>query len=239
MVWLFLPYRYCFEHSGWLIDCRLRLSCRTRDFQQVGRRSRCVFLRFRSLATCSNPQATTEPLGLLFFTASVFCLLRADRAGQSEPAIIGGVLVGLSNLTHPLTLACAPFYAGHLILSEWLRTRRVKRAIVLAIGLCTGIVLALSPWLVRQRLVQGVWSISTNLGEVLYSATSPKYKTWTPLVRADADRAGVKPTTGARYQYFIAESVKNIQRDPAFYAGQVARLILAVSELFRAPSPLE
>jgi hypothetical protein len=182
----------------------------------------CFFV-FDPSQLVQTPQATTEPLGLLFFAAAIYFLVLVNRGGKAKHAIIGGVLLGLSNLPHPLTLACAPFYAGHVIFSEWLRTRRVKRAIVLAIGLCTGIVLALSPWLVRQRLVQGVWSISTNLGEVLYSATSPKYKTWTPLVRADAERAGVKPTTGARYQYFIAESVKNIQRDPAFYAGQVAR----------------
>lgn len=169
------------------------------------------------------PQATTEPLGLLFFTTSVYCLLLADRGGRRKPALISGVLLGLSNLTRPLTLVCAPFYAGQLVLSEWLRTRGLKRALVPAIALLTGIVLTLSPWLIRQRLVQGVWSLSTNLGEALYAATSPKYKTWTSRVRADADRAGVKPTMGARYKYFIAESLKNIRRDPAFYTGQVAR----------------
>lgn len=181
------------------------------------------FLVFDPSQLVQTPQATTEPLGLLFFTASVYCLLLADRGGNPKPAIVGGVLLGLSNLTRPLTLICAPFYAGHLILSEWLRTRTLKRGVVPAIALCIGIVLTLSPWLVRQRLVHGVWSISTNLGEALYGATSPKYKTWTSLVRADADRAGVKPELGTRYKYFISESLKNIQRDPAFYAGQVAR----------------
>jgi 4-amino-4-deoxy-L-arabinose transferase-like glycosyltransferase len=181
------------------------------------------FFVFDPSQLVQTPQATTEPVGLLFFTASVYCLLLVHERGKLKPAIVGGALLGLSNLARPLALVCAPLYAGHLVLSEWLRTRRLKQAIVPAIALCIGIVLAVSPWLVRQRLVHGVWSISTNLGEALYSATSPKYKTWTSLVRADADRAGVKPTTGARYQYFIAESVKNIQRDPAFYAGQVAR----------------
>jgi 4-amino-4-deoxy-L-arabinose transferase-like glycosyltransferase len=179
-----------------------------------------------------TPQATTEPLGLLFLAAAIYFLLLVNRGGKAKfataspscggHAIIAGVLLGLSNLTRPLTLLCAPFYAGHVILSEWLRTRRVKPAIVPAIALCMGIVLALSPWLVRQRLAHGMWSISTNLGEALYSATSPKYKTWTSLVRADADRAGVNPTVGARYNYFIAESLKNVRRDPMFYLRQIA-----------------
>jgi 4-amino-4-deoxy-L-arabinose transferase-like glycosyltransferase len=191
----------------------------------------CFFV-FDPSQLVQTPQATTEPLGLLFFAAAIYFLLLVNRGGKGKlatanpssggHAIIGGVLLGLSNLTRPLTLVCAPFYAGHVILSEWLRTRRVKRAIVPAIALCIGIVLTLSPWLVRQRLVHGVWSISTNLGEALYSATSPKYKTWTPLVRADADRAGVNPTFGARYNYFIAESIKNVRRDPMFYLRQIA-----------------
>jgi 4-amino-4-deoxy-L-arabinose transferase-like glycosyltransferase len=181
----------------------------------------CFFV-FDPSQLVQTPQATTEPLGLLFFAAAIYFLLLVNRGGKAKHAILGGVLLGLSNLTRPLTLVCAPFYVGHVIFSEWLRRRRVKRAIVPAIALCMGILLALSPWLVRQRLVHGVWSISTNLGEALYSATSPKYKTWTPLVRADADRAGVKSTLGARYNYFIAESIKNVGRDPMFYLRQIA-----------------
>jgi 4-amino-4-deoxy-L-arabinose transferase-like glycosyltransferase len=181
----------------------------------------CFFV-FDPSQLVQTPQATTEPLGLLFFAAAIYFLLLVNRGGKTKHAIVGGVLLGLSNVTRPLTLVCAPFYAGHVVFSEWLRTRRVKRAIVPAIALCMGIVVAVSPWLVRQRLVHGVWSISTNLGEALYSATSPKYKTWTSLVRADADRAGVSPTLGARYNYFIAESLKNVRRDPMFYLRQIA-----------------
>jgi hypothetical protein len=182
----------------------------------------CFFV-FDPSQIIQTPQASTEVLGLMFFTASVYGLLLVHGRGKLKPAILGGALMGLSNLARPLTLFCAPFYAGHLILSEWLRTRRLKQAMLPAIAFCAGIVLTLSPWLIRQKLVHGVWSVSTNLGEALYGATSPKYKTWTSLVRADADRPGVAPTAGARYKYFISESLKNIQRDPAFYAGQVAR----------------
>jgi hypothetical protein len=182
----------------------------------------CFFV-FDPSQVIQTPQASTEPLGLMFFAASVYCLLLVHQRGKLKPAILGGAFMGLSNLARPLTVFCAPFYAGHLVLSEWLRTRRLKQAILPAIALCAGIVLTLSPWLIRQRLVHRVWSVSMNLGEALYGATSPKYKTWTSLVRADADRAGVEPTAGARYKYFISESLKNIQRDPAFYAGQVAR----------------
>jgi 4-amino-4-deoxy-L-arabinose transferase-like glycosyltransferase len=104
----------------------------------------CFFV-FDPSQLVQTPQATTEPLGLLFFAAAIYFLLLVNRGGKAKDAIIGGVLLGLSNVTRPLTLVCAPFYAGHVIFSEWLRTRRVKRAIVPAIALCTGIVLTLSP----------------------------------------------------------------------------------------------
>ena len=181
------------------------------------------FFVFDPSQVVQTPQATTEPLGLMFFVGSAYCLLRVEGREKLKPAVLGGTLLALSNLTRPLTLFCAPFYAGHLVLAEWLRGRKLKTALLPACAFCIGIVLTMSPWLVRQRLVHGVWAVSTNLAEALYGATSPKYKTWKYTVRAEADRDGVEPTVGARYEYFIAESLKNIQRYSAFYAGQVSR----------------
>jgi len=182
-----------------------------------------LFFVFDPSQLVQTPQATTEPLGLMFFVGSIYCLLRVEGREKLKPAVLGGTLLALSNLTRPLTLFCAPFYAGHLVLAEWLRKRNLKTAVIPACAFCIGLVLTMAPWLVRQRLSYGVWAVSTNLAEALYGATSPKYKTWKYTVRADADREGVEPTVGARYKYFIAESLKNIQRYPGFYAGQVSR----------------
>ena len=59
------------------------------------------------------------------------------------------------------------------------------------------------PWLIRQERVYGIASISDNIGEAIYAATSPAYKQWTPVVRSDADAAGIPKTIGDRYRYFI------------------------------------
>jgi 4-amino-4-deoxy-L-arabinose transferase-like glycosyltransferase len=81
----------------------------------------CFFV-FDPSQLVQTPQATTEPLGLLFFAAAIYLLLLVNRGGKARfatanpscggHAIIAGVLLGLSNLTRPLTLVCAPFYAG-------------------------------------------------------------------------------------------------------------------------------
>ena len=101
------------------------------------------------------------------------------------------------------------------------RTKRVFQACQPALIFCVVITLTMSPWLIRQRLVHGVWAVSTNLGEALYGATSPRYKTWTPLVREEADRDGVATALGPRYRYFVAKSLENIRQNPTFYARQV------------------
>ena len=120
-----------------------------------------------------TPQASTEPMGLMFFVASVYCLMLADEHAKLKPALLAGGLIALSNLTRPLTLFCAPFYAGHLVLAEWARRREVKKALLLGIAFCAGLILTMSPWLIRQKLVHGTWAVSTNLGEALYGELRP------------------------------------------------------------------
>jgi Dolichyl-phosphate-mannose-protein mannosyltransferase len=170
-----------------------------------------------------TPQATTEPLGLMLFVLSVYALCLASEQSRNKPAFLGGICLGLSNLARPLTLFCAPFYALHLFFVELRGGRKWPRAFALPAVFCLGIVLAISPWLVRQKFTHGVWAFSSNMSEAFYAATSPKYRVWTPAVRADPDRDGVPSTVGARYHYFMDKSLENIRTNPRFYAEQVGR----------------
>jgi Dolichyl-phosphate-mannose-protein mannosyltransferase len=170
-----------------------------------------------------TPQATTEPLGLMFFVLSVYALCLASERSRNKPAFFGGICLGLSNLARPLTLFCAPFYALNLLFIELRSGRRWSKALAIPAVFCLGIALAISPWLLRQRVTHGVWAFSSNMSEAFYAATSPKYRVWTPAVRADADRDGVPPAVGARYRYFMDRSFENLRMNPGFYAGQVSR----------------
>ena len=71
-------------------------------------------------------QATTEPLGLLFFVASLYYLLLNREKRQWNFVVVSGVLLALSNLTRPLTLFCVPLYAFQLTFDEW---RRYKESV--------------------------------------------------------------------------------------------------------------
>jgi 4-amino-4-deoxy-L-arabinose transferase-like glycosyltransferase len=168
-----------------------------------------------------TPQATTEPLGLVFFVASIYFLCLTTEQERPKSALLGGCCLGLSNLARPLTLFCTPFYGLHLFVVSWLWQRKPWRALLLPAAFCLGVILAISPWLVRERVVHGVWALSTNTGEALYGTTNPKYKTWTSLVREDADRDGVARDVGARYRYFMTKSLQNVLRYPGLYANEV------------------
>jgi hypothetical protein len=169
-----------------------------------------------------TPQASTEPLGLMLFVAAVYYLFQRGGNNNLSSGMYAGISLGLSNLARPLTLFCAPFYAAHLSLSAWLEVKNLRRALLPSVSLAAGILIAMSPWLIRQKLTHGVWAISTNLGEALYAATSPSYKTWTANVRKDADRDGVEPAVGARYRYFVRRSLDNIVHYPDFYFQEIA-----------------
>jgi len=169
-----------------------------------------------------TPQAVTEPLGLLFFLLSVYFILKSFEPRGVLFAFLAGILLGWSNLTRPLTIFCAPFYAIYFFAESWLETKHLWKALRIPAAICFGLLLALSPWLLRQRVVNGVWAISTNVGEGLYGVTSPKYKAWTPLVRSDADKAGIPNTPGARYKYFMEKSGEQMRQYPEYYLRRVA-----------------
>lgn len=182
-----------------------------------------AFFAFDPSQLVQIPQAVTEPIGLLFSVASIYCLLLTSRSQNLRPAFFGGVLLALSNLARPLTLVCAFFYVVYLFIQELIERRGIRRAIVVVVIFCTGTAGCLTPWLVRQRLVNNIWGISTNLGEAFYAATSPKHRVWTPKVRLDADRAGVPNDQGHRYQFFMEHGKAQLLEHPAFYLAQTTR----------------
>ncbi len=58
------------------------------------------------------PQAGTEPLGLLFFVASVYAALVAFETGRTVSYFLCGLFIGLSNITRTLTIFTLPFFLG-------------------------------------------------------------------------------------------------------------------------------
>ena len=165
-------------------------------------------------------QAGTEPLGLLFFVASVYAILRAFESHRPAIFFLTGLFIGLSNLTRTLTVFTLPFYLGLILVMGW-RERRLKGALIHIAMMVLGFVLVLVPWLIRQERSYGILSISDNIGESFYAATSPAYKQWTPSVRQDADADGIPNTIGDRYRYFMHRAGENVKQNPGFYLSNV------------------
>ena len=167
------------------------------------------------------PQAGTEPLGLLFFVASVYAALVAFETGRTVSYFLCGLFIGLSNITRTLTIFTLPFFLGLIVLLVGARARAWRAALIYALAMGLGAAVVISPWIWRQERTYGISSISDNIGEALYAATSPKYKQWTPLVRRDAVADGIPDTVGDRYRYFMRRAVENVKRDPGFFLRQV------------------
>ena len=167
-----------------------------------------------------TPQAGTEPLGLLFFVGSVYAALLAFKNRQAAMFFVSGLLIGLSNLTRTLTVFTLPFYIALILVVGW-RERTPKAACLRALLMLFGFSCVMLPWLIRQERVFGIASLSDNIGEAIYAATSPIYKQWTPAVRKDADAAGIPNTVGDRYRYFIDRAVQNVKTNPGFYLRNV------------------
>ena len=178
-----------------------------------------------------TPQAGTEPLGLLFFVGSVYAALLAFRNQQFAMFFLSGLLIGLSNLTRTLTVFTLPFYIALILLVGW-RERTPKAASLRAFLMLFGFFCVMLPWLIRQERLYGIVSLSDNIGEAIYAATSPLYKQWTPAVPKDAEAAGIPNTVGDRYRYFIDRAVENVKTNPGFYVRNVGAAVWEYANTF-------
>ena len=107
-----------------------------------------------------------------------------------------------------------------------------KAAAIRAVLMLFGFFCVMLPWLIRQERLFGIASLSDNIGEAIYSATSPVYRQWTPLVRKDADAAGIPNTIGDRYRYFIDRAVENVKTNPGFYLRNVGAALWEYANTF-------
>ena len=182
-----------------------------------------------------TPQPITEPLGLLFFVGSVYAAILAFQTRQAALFFLSGLLIGLSNLTRTLTVLGLPFYIALVLLIGW-REHRFKPAAVRALFMLLGFSCVMLPWLIRQERLYGIASISDNIGEAIYAATSPVYKQWTPVVRNDADAAGIPNKIGDRYRYFIDRAIGNAKANPGFYLRNVGGALWEYANTFGSRS---
>jgi hypothetical protein len=171
----------------------------------------------------------TESLGLFCSVFSLHQMLHAIEAGNRRHFLLAGVFLGLSNLARPLTLPVFPLYLVCITLlfqRSWAWRGVLTRLAVFAAGLFV----AIGPWLLRQWIVYGILTISSNTADALYPATAPQYGSWSgDIYREPGCPSGIKE----RYDYFMNKAKANLKENPRFYLHNVRTSYLSC---FRALS---
>jgi hypothetical protein len=185
--------------------------------------------------------------------------LAGERPG-ARPLLASGILCGVSNLTRTLTIG-APFgepLAAALVLKPRLATEhpsrdthevrggevRARRAegseatplawrrLVPLGGVVVGFLLALAPWIVRQKVVHGITTISENTADALFAATTPEFGgTWSGDVSALASSLPVKE----RVAFYMEGTKRHLHEHLGWYLGNVLRQSGLAIESFARP----
>jgi 4-amino-4-deoxy-L-arabinose transferase-like glycosyltransferase len=120
------------------------------------------------LSALSSPLILTEhylmseTLYALLLVASVIVFIVAEKQGSIGLALVTGALLGLAALTRPIAQMIVPLLALWLL---WRYRHHQSKAAKLAVGLCVAFVLVVTPWMVRNLLVQGSFSVAGGMGE--------------------------------------------------------------------------
>ena len=188
-------------------------------------------------------------LTLLLSTLLLWLALRAAARPSIGQWLAAGVVLGLLILNQQFALVLAPL----LLLCVWWSasatslTRRATWIVVSTLGL----VLTLSPWVLRNRAVLGDWVLTTpNLGQNFAMGNHP-YATGTYLpqkrgrasaereqeewVRA-AQRAVGRPLSAREVSdYYVASAMQWIRANPAAWLRLTAKKLLMTWNAYELP----
>ena len=164
----------------------------------------------------------TEPVGIFFAAASVWALIVALQEKKGRWLFAAGALFACSNLARPLTLPGFPLLvaliAGHSFLTDRGRWRALFGRCAL---FAAGVFICLMPWLVRQRVVHGIWAVSDNTASALFAASSPEFRVWSGKVEDEATKANAEGDMIWRYRYFNRRFQENLKEYPGYYFSHI------------------
>jgi len=166
-----------------------------------------------------HPTAT-EALGFLLTLMSLYLFWRGLTLQRAAILFLAGLFFAAANLTRTFTILAFPGYCALIVLFTIRGTGGfpgfLRRSLVPGIAFCAGVFLALTPWLIRQKMVHGAFTISTNSADVLYGATTPEGK-WNPAQFDEAVAAGVGENNAERHAFFGQRLAETVKEDPGKY----------------------
>lgn len=179
-----------------------------------------AYLLWTPNAMAQVHQTMTEQTGAWFLAAALCGLWAAALRPGWKLAAAAGVLIGFSNLAVPFTVFSVPLLAAATLAEAWFAKIRPTRpswlvalVFVAAFGAC------LTPWILRQGMKHGIFSISSNTAELLVASTaSDGTKLDVQVVRNLQDNHQVDTrTSAARYHDLMQRFTASVKADPVAY----------------------
>ena len=125
----------------------------------------------------------SEGLYTPILIASLLLVLLALRSGRLQLFALAGLALGLGALARPITQAGLPLVLAAIVLQP-----RGWRPRLAAVGLlCLGYLLITGPWMMRNRALYGVATISGGLGDSLFARTNRHDRAFDFVDRAERD----------------------------------------------------
>ena len=177
-------------------------------------------------------EAELLPAGIAVFlnALALLALLRAADARSGGRWLVAGLLLGAAALTVASVLLFVPF----AIL--WARRQVQPPHLPAMVALVLGLLLAIAPVTLRNRVVGGEWVlISNNAGINFYIGNNPNYdvttnirpgRHWQELTELPEREAGISGRAAAS-RYFFGRSLDYLIAEPLGYFGlQLRKLYL-------------
>jgi 4-amino-4-deoxy-L-arabinose transferase-like glycosyltransferase len=180
----------------------------------------------------------TENSGLAFAVAAMLVTWAAVWELSPRWSLLAGITHGLGVLASGMTLFALPFYTLIVLANPLARRAPWRVAVLMVVMFVTGVSAVFLPWMTRQKMAFGKFTLSLNTGEVLAGAASPEGRL-SPALLAEAGPYGKNITDpGERYAYFAGRFKEMVAADPGAYLRHVGRSFLAAFEHVQVEDPV-
>lgn len=186
-----------------------------------------LFFAFDPQQTTQTAYLMTELFGTFLVILSIWLLVGPGRRLSFWPLFAAGLAFAASNLARPLTLFGFPLYLLIIVVMGLrLGQRRLLPLALPLVAFVAGTALCLGPWIVRQKFVWGIWSLSDNTASGLFAASTPQFGAWTEEVETLPVKAGVPSNVKEPYEFFQRGFRENLQKYPGFFWQNTLRGLL-------------
>ncbi|MFZ4764767.1 MAG: hypothetical protein ACOYMN_07400 [Roseimicrobium sp.] len=164
----------------------------------------------------------TEVPGMTFGVASVLALVLAIESPTRWRVVQASLLLACAALAGGFGLLALPGY-GVVALVTWWRREGFKRSLKYSLLLAGVVALAWMPWLVRQRVVHGIWNLSTSSAVPMFAAAAPEHGKFDAVAASAWQVANVPNEEGARYRFYMDKYAEAVKANPQAYVQTVFR----------------